>query len=91
MATFGVARGEALDNDAGFVCAGCAITVLADQNRTDDPQIVARMCTSCWRSKLRGMTPAQRAALRPASFGALPARAQWAIDKQLDLLDWDGK
>jgi hypothetical protein len=39
------------------------------------------------------MTQAQRgrrAKMRPANFETLSARDQWAIDKKLGILDWDG-
>lgn len=32
----------------------------------------------------------ERAALRPASYPRMSARRQWAVDKRLGLLDWDG-
>lgn len=41
-------RGETLPNGAGFRCAGCGITVWADPGRQDNPQIPARLCTSCF-------------------------------------------
>lgn len=34
--------------------------------------------------------PAERAKLRPDDYPQLPAAKQWAIDKHLGLLDWDG-
>lgn len=35
--------------------------------------------------------PAVRARLRPSNYADLTAREQWAIDKELGLLDWDGQ
>ena len=32
-----------------------------------------------------------QAKLRPANFFSLDARKQWEIDKELGILDWDGK
>lgn len=32
-----------------------------------------------------------RAKKRPANYAELSAEEQWAIDKELGLLDWDGK
>lgn len=32
-----------------------------------------------------------RAQKRPLNFNDLPGREQWAIDKRLGILDWDGK
>lgn len=33
---------------------------------------------------------ARRARKRPANYHKLSAREQWAIDKSLGILDWDG-
>jgi hypothetical protein len=32
----------------------------------------------------------ERAKLRPANYADLSAQEQWAIDKRLGILDWDG-
>jgi hypothetical protein len=34
---------------------------------------------------------AKRVKLRPKNFKSLSAQEQWAIDKKLGILDWDGK
>lgn len=34
---------------------------------------------------------ARQAALRPADYEQLPQDEQWAIDKKLGILDWNGK
>ena len=34
---------------------------------------------------------AQRAEQRPADYNSLSAAEQWEIDKELGILDWDGK
>ena len=33
---------------------------------------------------------AQKATARPSNYGSLDSRQQWAIDKTLGILDWDG-
>lgn len=35
--------------------------------------------------------PGERAKLRPPNFEELPLSEQWRIDRQLGILDWDGK
>ena len=34
---------------------------------------------------------AMKAKQRPANFSQLSAEEQWSIDKELGILDWDGK
>ena len=34
---------------------------------------------------------AERALMRPHNFDKLPPEEQWEIDKELGILDWDGK
>ena len=41
-------KGEALPNGAGFRCAGCGITVFANSDNCDNPQVPLRLCTSCF-------------------------------------------
>lgn len=39
----------------------------------------------------RGLGPCARAALkRPANYAQLSAQEQWEIDRNLEILDWDG-
>lgn len=33
----------------------------------------------------------EQAKKRPAEYYSLPAAVQWEVDKQLGILDWDGK
>jgi hypothetical protein len=40
---------------------------------------------------MRNLGPHVRAKLRPSDYPARSAHEQWAIDKHLGLLDWDGK
>ena len=64
----------------------------------DDPAIFAKGPGSgrfmrCIRAALaardRLADPAERAKLRPANYWQLPTHEQWAIDKQLRILDWE--
>jgi len=34
--------------------------------------------------------PLTKAALRPSNYATLSAEEQWAVDKRLGILDWDG-
>jgi hypothetical protein len=34
--------------------------------------------------------PRIRALCRPSNYGDLPPRQQWEIDRELNILDWDG-
>jgi hypothetical protein len=38
----------------------------------------------------QGGSPAERAKQRPANYAALSSQDQWAIDRRLGILDWDG-
>ena len=42
------------------------------------------------RTKGAVITMAERAKHRPPNFASLDAGAQWAVDKELGILDWDG-
>lgn len=69
------------------------------QTMGDDPTIFAKGPGSgrfmrCIRAALTASerltnSPAERAKLRPANYWQLPTNEQWAIDRQLRILDWE--
>lgn len=54
---------------------------------------LVRYCQVYGHDLLREFLPedmAERAKMRPANYAQLPPREQWAIDRQLGILDWSG-
>ena len=71
---------------------------------SDYSAVQCHRCGHVWRTKagfvaslpdgknLYSLSEGARKALdRPANYADLPPSEQWAIDKQLGILDWDGK
>lgn len=71
---------------------------------SDYSAVQCHVCGNVWRTKadfvlslrdgknLYDLSEGARKALeRPANYADLPADEQWAIDKRLGILDWDGK
>lgn len=76
--------------------------VLQRNNR--EPAVQCHCCGTVWRTKadfvlslpdgknLYDLSEGARKALeRPANYADLPAAEQWAVDRRLGILDWDGK
>lgn len=66
-------KGEALPNGAGFRCAGCGITVFANSDNCDNPQVPLRLCTSCFQ-RMPKLTTAQVRALAAVRDGLVTQR-----------------
>jgi len=71
---------------------------------SDYSAVQCHACGTVWRTKadfvlslpdgknLYDLSEGARKAMeRPANYADLPADEQWAIDKKLGILDWDGK
>lgn len=78
---------------------GCSCQTKSPELRWHDPLCHFRLFSECIEA-IGGMETArrmplpsrdaERAKLRPANFLNLSPKEQWAIDKDLGILDWDG-
>ena len=65
---------------------------------SDYSAVQCHACGTVWRTKAdfvlslpNGKNLYDLNSIRPANYADLPASEQWAIDKSLGILDWDGK